>query len=36
MENYNYSKIGEFVNIGVGENVTISEIVKLIKIGCRI
>lgn len=31
MENYNYSHIGEFVNIGVGEDVTISELVELIK-----
>ncbi len=31
MENYDYSEIGEFVNIGVGEDVTISELVELIK-----
>jgi GDP-L-fucose synthase len=31
MENYDYSDIGEFVNIGVGEDVTISELVELIK-----
>jgi len=31
MENYNYSDIGEFVNLGVGEDVTISELVELIK-----
>lgn len=31
MENYDFSDIGEFVNIGVGEDVTISELVELIK-----
>ncbi len=31
MENYDYSEIGEFVNIGVGEDVTISELVELIR-----
>lgn len=31
MENYDFSEIGEFVNIGVGEDVTISELVELIK-----
>ena len=31
MENYNFSEVGEFVNIGVGEDVTISELVELIK-----
>ncbi|AKB50214.1 GDP-L-fucose synthetase [Methanosarcina barkeri str. Wiesmoor] len=31
MENYDFSEVGEFVNIGVGEDVTISELVKLIK-----
>lgn len=31
MENCDYSDIGEFVNIGVGEDVTISELVELIK-----
>jgi GDP-L-fucose synthase len=31
MENYNYSDIGEFVNIGVGEDLTIKELAELIK-----
>ncbi|KKG14062.1 GDP-L-fucose synthase [Methanosarcina sp. 2.H.T.1A.6] len=31
MENYDFSEIGEFVNIGVGEDVTINELVELIK-----
>ena len=31
MENYNYSDIGEFVNIGVGKDITIKELVELIK-----
>jgi GDP-L-fucose synthase len=31
MENYDFSEIGEFVNIGVGEDITISELVELIK-----
>lgn len=31
MENYDFSEVGEFVNIGVGEDVTISELVELIK-----
>lgn len=31
MENYDYSEIGEFVNIGVGEDITINELAKLIK-----
>jgi GDP-L-fucose synthase len=32
MENYyTFSKIGEFVNIGIGDNVTISELVELMK-----
>ncbi|AKB45111.1 GDP-L-fucose synthase [Methanosarcina vacuolata] len=31
MENYNFSEVGEFVNIGVGEDITINELVKLIK-----
>ncbi|MCO5381081.1 MAG: GDP-L-fucose synthase [Methanosarcina barkeri] len=31
MENYDFSEIGEFVNIGVGEDVPISELVKIIK-----
>lgn len=31
MENYDFSEIGEFVNIGIGEDVTISELVELIK-----
>ncbi len=31
IENYDFSEIGEFVNIGVGEDVTISELVELIK-----
>ncbi|MDD2340093.1 MAG: GDP-L-fucose synthase [Methanosarcina sp.] len=31
MENYDYSDIGEFVNIGVGEDVTIRELVAFIK-----
>ncbi len=31
MENYDFSDIEEFVNIGVGEDVTISELVELIK-----
>lgn len=31
MEKYDFSDIGEFVNIGVGEDVTISELVELIK-----
>jgi GDP-L-fucose synthase len=31
MENYNFSEIGEFVNIGVGEDITISELVEIIK-----
>jgi GDP-L-fucose synthase len=30
MENYEFSEIGEFVNIGVGEDVTINELVELI------
>ncbi|AKB76143.1 GDP-L-fucose synthetase [Methanosarcina lacustris Z-7289] len=31
MENYDFSEIGEFVNIGVGEDITISVLVELIK-----
>ncbi|HHV23590.1 MAG TPA: GDP-L-fucose synthase [Methanosarcina sp.] len=31
MENYDFSEVGEFVNIGVGEDVTISELAELIK-----
>lgn len=31
MENYNSSNIGEFVNIGVGEDLTIKELVEIIK-----
>jgi GDP-L-fucose synthase len=31
MENYDFSEVGEFVNIGVGEDITISELVELIK-----
>jgi len=31
MENYEFSEIGEFVNIGVGEDIPISELVELIK-----
>jgi len=31
MENYDYSDIGEFVNIGVGKDITIKELVELIK-----
>ena len=31
MENYDFSEIGEFVNIGVGEDVPISELAKIIK-----
>lgn len=31
MENFNFSEIGEFVNIGVGEDITISELVEIIK-----
>jgi GDP-L-fucose synthase len=31
MEKYNYSDIGEFVNIGVGEDLTIRELAELIK-----
>lgn len=31
MESYDFSEVGEFVNIGVGEDVTISELVELIK-----
>jgi GDP-L-fucose synthase len=31
MENYDFSEIGEFVNIGVGGDVKISELVELIK-----
>lgn len=31
MENYDFSEIGEFVSIGVGEDVVISELVELIK-----
>lgn len=31
MENYDFSEAGEFVNIGVGEDITISELVELIK-----
>jgi GDP-L-fucose synthase len=31
MKNYNYSDIGEFVNIGVGEDLTIKELAELIK-----
>lgn len=31
MENYNYKKIGEFVNIGMGEDIKIKELANLIK-----
>lgn len=31
MENYDFSQIGEFVNIGVGEDLPISELVEIIK-----
>ncbi|MEL7663302.1 MAG: GDP-L-fucose synthase [Methanosarcina mazei] len=31
MENYDYSEIGEFVNIGVGKDITIGELAELIK-----
>lgn len=31
MENYDYSELGEFINIGVGEDITISELAELIK-----
>lgn len=31
MENYNYKDIGEFINIGVGKDNTISEIAKIIR-----
>ena len=31
MENFDYSKIGEFVNIGVGKDITIRELAELIK-----
>ena len=31
MESYNHSSIGEFVNIGVGEDISISELARLIK-----
>jgi len=31
MENYDFSEVGEFVNIGVGEDITINELVELIK-----
>ncbi|WP_304413396.1 hypothetical protein [Methanosarcina sp. 2.H.A.1B.4] len=31
MENYDYSDIGEFVNIGVGNDISISELAELIK-----
>jgi GDP-L-fucose synthase len=31
MENYDYSELGEFVNIGVGEDITINKLAKLIQ-----
>ena len=31
MENYNYSDIGEFVNIGTGKDLTIKELAEFIK-----